>query len=101
MKMQSLTRGWRSTQKLLIHFPYALYAYVSKSAPRLAERIRYGLQEMQKDGSFDRHFDKYFAQTIADLRFRERTIIELENPFLPAWAKIPRLEWPSSGVNGR
>lgn len=83
-------------QHLLIHFPYAQYAYVSKSAPRLAERIRYGLQEMQKDGSFDRYFEKYFAQTIAEFRFSQRTVIELENPSLPAWAKIPRLEWRSS-----
>jgi hypothetical protein len=51
---------------------------------------------MQKDGSFDQHFDKYFAQTIADFRFSKRTVIELENPFLPAWAKIPPLEWRSS-----
>jgi hypothetical protein len=88
--------GLAIDQHLLIHFPYAQYAYVSKSAPRLAERIRYGLQEMQKDGSFDQHFDKYFAQTIADFRFSKRTVIELENPFLPAWAKIPPLEWRSS-----
>lgn len=77
---------------LLIHFPSAIYVYVSKSSPHLAERIRYGLQEMQKDGSLDRHFDKYFSPIVAKLDFSQRTLIELENPFLPGWAKIPRLE---------
>ena len=79
-------------QHLLIHFPSAIYVYVSKSSPHLAERIRYGLQQMQKDGSLNRHFEKYFSPIVAKLNFPQRTLIELENPFLPAWAKIPRLE---------
>ena len=77
---------------LLIHYPSAIYVYVSKSAPHLAERIRYGLQEMQKDGSLARHFEKYLSPVIAKLDFAQRTLIELENPLLPGWAKIPRLE---------
>jgi hypothetical protein len=94
--------GLAIDQHLLIHYPLGMYAFVSKSMPRLAERIRYGLQEMQNDGSFDGHFDKYFAQMIADLRFPQRTIVELENPFLPTWAQIPTLEWRSSDdVSGR
>lgn len=80
-------------QHLLIYFPSATYIFVSKTAPRLAERIRYGLQEMEKDGSFDRRFDLYFAQAIADLHLPLRTIIELENPFLPPWAKISKPKW--------
>ena len=80
-------------QHLLIHYPLGVYAFVSKSTPRLAERIRYGLEEMQKDGSMDKHLDLYFAQTVADLHLSTRTIIELENPYLPDWAKTYRLEW--------
>jgi ABC-type amino acid transport substrate-binding protein len=77
---------------LIVRYPTALYVYVSKSAPRLAERIRYGLQEMQKDGSLDRHFEAYFSPMAAKLNFAQRTTIELENPFLPAWAKIPKIK---------
>jgi hypothetical protein len=80
-------------QHLLIHYPQAKYVYVSPSAPRLAQRIRYGLEEMQKDGSFDRLFDRYFSRPIADLRLGQRTLIELDNPSLPAWAKIPTMQW--------
>lgn len=80
-------------QHLLLYWPSAKYIYVSKSAPRLAERIRYGLEEMQKDGSFDRRFEEYASQVIAELDFPHRTVIELENPLLPSWARVPRLEW--------
>lgn len=80
-------------QHLLIRYPLGMYAFVSKSTPRLAERIRYGLEEMQKDGSMDSHFDQYFAQTAADLHLSTRTIIELDNPYLPGWAKTYRFEW--------
>ena len=48
---------------------------------------------MQRDGSFDRKFDRYFAQVNGVLHLERRTVIELENPFLPAWAKTPRLDW--------
>jgi hypothetical protein len=85
--------GLAIDQHLLLYWPSAKYIYVSKSAPRLAERIRYGLEEMQKDGSFDRHFEKYSSQVIAELNFPQRTVIELENPLLPSWARIPRLKW--------
>lgn len=80
-------------QHLLIYWPTAKYIYVSKSAPHLAGRIRYGLQAMQKDGTFDKHFENYSSQVIAKLNLPERTLIELENPLLPAWAKIPRPKW--------
>lgn len=75
-------------QHLLIRYPLGMYAFVSKSTPRLAERIRYGLEEMQKDGNFDRYFNEHFSEVIAKLKFRQRALIELENPLLPAWAKI-------------
>jgi len=80
-------------EHLLIHYPFVMVASVSRATPRLAERIRYGLQEMLRDGSFDRKFDRYFAEVNASLHLEQRTVIELENPFLPAWAKTPRLDW--------
>lgn len=80
-------------EHLLIHYPFAMVAAVSKATPRLAERIRYGLQEMLRDGSFDRKCDRYLAQVNAVLHLEQRAVIELENPFLPAWANIPRLDW--------
>jgi hypothetical protein len=79
-------------QHLLIYWPTAKYIYVSKSAPRLAERIRYGLHKMQQDGSFEKHFEKHSSQVMAKLNLPGRMLIELENPLLPTWAKISRPE---------
>ena len=72
---------------LVIRYPNAQYFYVAKNAPRLAERIEYGLKEMLKDGSFDAIYAKHFAAALADLKLDERVVINIENPFLPDWAK--------------
>lgn len=42
------------------------------------------------DGSFDALFARYFARTLAELRLDRRVVIELENPYLPAWVPLQR-----------
>jgi len=74
-------------QHLIIRYPNPQYFYVAKNAPRLAERIEYGLKAMLKDGSFDAIYEKHFAAALAELKLDQRTVIQLENPFLPEWAK--------------
>lgn len=74
-------------QHLIIRYPNPQYFYVAKNAPRLAERIGYGLKEMLKDGSFDAIYEKHFAASLTELKLDQRTVIELQNPFLPDWAK--------------
>ncbi|HET6157592.1 MAG TPA: transporter substrate-binding domain-containing protein [Dongiaceae bacterium] len=78
--------------KLLIKYRYAQFFYVSKSQPRLAARIKAGLEKMIADGSLDRLFDKHFGKTIAELNLDQRTAITLDNPFLPAWVPLDRKE---------
>jgi hypothetical protein len=77
---------------LLIRYPYAQFFYVSKTEPRLAERLKLGLGKMRRDGSFDAHFGKHFAAPLAELRLAERIVIELDNPFIPSWVPIERKE---------
>jgi hypothetical protein len=77
---------------LLIRYPYGQFFYVSKSAPRLAARIRDGLDRMERDGSFDAFFNQHFSQQLAELKLGQRTLIELQNPFLPAWVPLSRKE---------
>jgi hypothetical protein len=74
-------------QHLVIRYPNPQYFYVAKNAPRLAERIEFGLKAMLKDGSFDKIYDKHFAAALAELKLDQRTVIDIENPFLPDWAK--------------
>lgn len=87
-------------QHLLIRYPFAQCFYVSKSEPHLAQRIKHGLEQMAKDGRFEALFNKHFAQPLAALKLNERVIIELNNPYLPAWVPFDRPElWykPESG----
>jgi ABC-type amino acid transport substrate-binding protein len=74
-------------QRLVIRYPNPQYFYVAKNAPRLAERIEFGLKAMLKDGSFDAIYNKHFAAALAELKLDQRTVIDIENPFLPDWAK--------------
>lgn len=75
---------------LLIKYPFAQFFYVSKSAPHLAARLRDGLEQMVGDGSFDALFARHFARTLSELELGKRVVIELENPYLPAWVPLQR-----------
>lgn len=77
---------------LLIKYPYAQFFYVSRSAPHLAARLQDGLEQMVGDGSLDALFDKHFARALAELKLGQRVVIELENPYLPAWVPLQRKE---------
>jgi hypothetical protein len=79
-------------QHLLLHYPFFEAYYVSRSTPRLAARLTAGLERMIADGSFDALFAKHFGKLLADLHLRQRVLIELENPFLPAWVPLKRKE---------
>lgn len=79
-------------QDLLLHYPFFEAIYVSRSAPRLAARLSAGLERMVADGSFDALLAKHFSKPLADLHLHQRVLIELENPFLPAWVPLKRKE---------
>jgi hypothetical protein len=79
-------------QHLLLHYPFFEAFYVSRSAPRLASRLTAGLERMVADGSFDAFFARHFRKLLADLNLRQRVVIELENPYLPAWVPVKRKE---------
>lgn len=77
---------------LLIKYSFAQFFYVSKAAPRLAARLKDGLEQMVRDGSFDALFDKHFARALSELDLGHRIVIELDNPYLPAWVPLKRKE---------
>jgi len=79
-------------QHLLIKYAFAQCFYISKSDPRLAIRINDGLEQMERDGSFDAFFNRHFARQLSELRLQARTVIELKNPFLPSWVPYARKE---------
>jgi len=84
--------GLAIEEHLIIRYQYAQCFYVSKSEARLAARIKAGLEQMARDGSFDALFNRYFARSLRELKLNRRVIIDLENPFLPKWVPLDRKE---------
>lgn len=67
----------------LLHYPGAVYFFVSNNNAQLAERIEQGLRMALADGSFDLLFQKYFSNHLKKMRLSERKLIKLHNPLLP------------------
>lgn len=76
----------------IIHYPTAYYFFVAKSNPQLARDIGVGLEQALEDGSFTRLYDRYYGEKIARVRKQQRTLLQLENPFLPAETPLQRKE---------
>ena len=59
------------------------YYYVSPRAPRLAQRIEYGLKKMANDGSFDTVFNSIYGDDIAAAKLGTLKIFYVENKSIP------------------
>lgn len=77
--------GMAVERNLVLHYRFPVVFFVTKSEPQLAQRIKTGLKMMEKDGSLNELFERHFRRSLAQLNLGSRRIIELENPFLPAY----------------
>lgn len=77
---------------LAIHYPSAVYFFVSYQNPMLATALEQGLTLMVADGSFDRLFNQYFADIIAKAQLGSRRIYHLSNPHLSDKTPLNRNE---------
>lgn len=71
-------------QSLLVYYPFPLVFYVNPNNKALAERVILGLETITANGELDKIFNRYFGKDLAQLKLKERQVIELENPLLPA-----------------
>lgn len=78
---------------LVLRYPSALYFFVAPRRAELAEDIRLGMERAQADGSFEKLFQAHFRDAMDALRLRERRVLELGNPSLPADAPVKRADW--------
>lgn len=69
---------------LLLHYPMPAYFWFpnTEDGRKRAERVRIGMTEMIKDGTFQQLFDQEFGPIIKRLDMDHRTVIELPNPLL-------------------
>jgi membrane-bound lytic murein transglycosylase MltF len=72
---------------LLLYCPIARYFAFSRaeSGRLLAARVTDGLNQIIRDGTFDRIFHRYYDALLLSLDLRTRRFIRLENPNLLPW----------------
>lgn len=76
--------------KLVLHYPTAIYFFVNKQDIALAQVIETGLNRAIADGSFDALFYERFGEVIKRCNLRGRTSIALNNPLLPPDTPLAR-----------
>ena len=69
---------------LLVYYPFPLVFYVNPANPALAERITSGLKIIGSNGVLDALFKLHYGKFIDDLKLKQRHVIALKNPMLPA-----------------
>lgn len=79
-------------KNIIIHYPTAYYFYVAKDNDQLAADILFGLESAQADGSFDKMFMEDYGAVIREAIEASRTVLHLENPFLPNSTATQRAE---------
>lgn len=81
-------------KSILLVYPSAMYFYVSKQNEELYNKLNDGLEIAIKDGSFDEVFynSELIKNTFKSSGITERTVINIDNPYLPKDAPINREE---------
>ncbi|WP_051249542.1 hypothetical protein [Maridesulfovibrio zosterae] len=77
---------------IALYLPQPVYFFVSPMYPRLAKRIKSGLEIMLKDGSFDKLFWEYNSSNLGKADLKNRMIIAVDNPFLSPETPFERKE---------
>ncbi len=80
---------------LLLYYPWPVYFFTIRNdeGRLLAKRIERGLEQLRGSGDFDVLFDQFYKGTMAGLNLKNRRLIRLENPTLPAETPLDREEF--------
>lgn len=71
-------------ENLLLYYPTAIYFFVNKNNEALAQRIEKGMEVLIDNGKFDQFFYNHPRVSSGLERLKNRRIVELKNPYLPA-----------------
>ncbi|MCW3172301.1 hypothetical protein [Shewanella subflava] len=69
-------------KNLVLHIPLAIYFYVSPNTPRLADRIKVGLQRIIDNGQFDPFFYRYHCEYLLQSKLNQRLLFKINNPLV-------------------
>jgi ABC-type amino acid transport substrate-binding protein len=78
--------GLTIEQTVLLYYPMPVYFWFPRSpkGEQLAQRVREGMQTISSNGTLDRLFKKEFDPLIKSLRLKNRLLLRIPNPLLPA-----------------
>lgn len=69
---------------LLLYYPFPVVFYVNPTKTLFAQRLTSGLHIIVANGELDKLFNEFHGDVIDGLQLRQRRLITLENPLLPA-----------------
>lgn len=89
-------------ENLLLYYPSDIYFFVNKKNEALAQRIEKGMETLIDNGKFDQFFYNHPRVSSGLERLKNRRIIELKNPYLPAETPVnnPRYWIDLSALEG-
>lgn len=81
-------------KNLMLVYRMPFYFFVSNDKPELAANLELGLNRAIADGSFDAYFfnDPIVKDALARANIKNRIVLELDNPTLPAKTPLKRPE---------
>ncbi len=80
--------GIQMSERWLLHYPAAMYFFVSPQAPELAQELHQGLLALHDSGEFLQIFTHHYGNLIERLSLSQRQVIRLDNPLLPSSAPL-------------
>ncbi len=83
LKKEGQSSGLRIKPNVAIRYPSATYFFVNKRNKTLAKLLETGLMRAVEDGSFDEHFEAFYANRIKSLEESDLVYFELDNQLLP------------------
>lgn len=80
---------------LILHYPMPRYFFVpnNEQGARMAERIEDGLRRLAQSGEFERRYQVYKRQVLADINLSGRRVLRLSNPQLSPLAPTGEKFW--------
>ncbi|MFG6463013.1 substrate-binding periplasmic protein [Roseateles sp. DXS20W] len=82
-ELERYGQGLVVVPNLCLHYPAAVYYFVARDEPQLAQAIETGLLRLRANGAWERLFERHHGEDVARAQFGARKVIELRNPLLP------------------
>ncbi|MDT8992578.1 hypothetical protein RQP54_17030 [Curvibacter sp. APW13] len=82
-------------ESLLLYYPMPVYFWFSRDSAgqQRARRVEQGMRAIQANGTLDRLFKTEFSAVEATLRLKERRVLRIGNPLLPAASRTIDKRW--------